>query len=289
MNMCKAEKYREISNIEQDYNEGALFSGWTTSWGLKIYAWYDMDNITFSFIEKGKKGKGESFDVSIPAKKNHYFDFLDFSHEILQDIRTPYDFIKVMEKEKTAGEKYPKRYRFTVGLNGEKMVGICNSSMEGKEYCINATIERDKKKTTVNIPISYYDIYEIADTFSKTYKKRERELQYLLERGIRNRDERIKETAALQVRDLAVMTTSELRKTDEGDYLVDARASDESIITIRITQAVIQKINEKRPDCFDLFADKVKKKQTKFRFSGKISRDDQRTEYIFEKFENGSK
>lgn len=287
--MNKDENYRDISNIEQDSREGLLFCGWTQKWGLKVYAWYEMDLITFSFIEKGKKGKGRSFDISIPAKKNYYFDFLDFSHEILQDIRTPYDFLKIMEEEKKAGEQYPKRYRFTTGSNGKKMVGICNSTSEGKEYCLNASITREGKTTVVNMPMSYYDIYELADAFSKTYKKRERALLYILESGIQNRDSRIKEAAEQQVTNLAVATTSGIHREENGDYIVEAITQDKTNITIRISQAAIHKINENKENCFELFKERVNKKQTEFRFSGKINKTDQTTEYIFERFENKHK
>lgn len=285
--MCKEEKYREISNIEQDCKEGLLFSAWTNKWGLKVYAWYGMDLVTFSFIEKGKKGKGKSFDVSVPAKKNYYFDFLDFSHEVLQDIRTPYDFVEIMEQEKADAELYPKRYRFTAGPGGEKTVGFCNSSTGGKEYCINASMTKDNKMTVVNMPLSYYDIYEMADAFAKTYKEREQELMSLLEQGIKNRSERIKNAAELQVYNLTVTTTSDLQKSDHGDYFINAKTSEGSDIVIRITQDAIHKINAKREDCFALFQERVSKKETTFRFSGRIHKDTRQTEYIFEKFENG--
>lgn len=191
-NNTQDKQYREVSYIEQQSDEGVLFEVWTTKWGLKVYPWYSMDKLRFSFIEKGAKGKGKSFDVSISTKRNGFFDFESLMHEVLHDIRTPYDFVTVLAKEKEAGEQYPKRYRFITGSNGEKSVGICNSSNGG--YCINGKTVKDGKAVFANIPCSYYDIYNIVTAYNETYEARRNELKGLLANGISNLEKRIKDS-----------------------------------------------------------------------------------------------
>ena len=278
--------YRQISNIEEDCKEGLLFCGWTTKWGLKVYSWYDKDLIKFSFIEKGKRGKGKSFDISIPAKKNYIFDFMDFSHEILHDIRTPYDFITVMKQEKKDGEKYPKRYKFISGSDGEKFLGFCNSSVEGREYCLNASAIKDGAKIVANIPMSYYDIYELIEAFVDTYKERVETLKKIRMDGIAARESNIKAaTTAQDVRGLEVTTTSEMEPQQDGEYLMRAVTKDQKEIAIRITQKAIEQMTLNRADCFQQFKQRVAEKPTDFKFSGKIIKRDGKIEYLFEQFE----
>lgn len=284
--MAKDFGYRETSNIEEDCQEGLLFCGWTNKWGLKVYPWYEKDLIIFSFIEKGKQGKGKSFDISIPAKKNYVFDFRDFSHEILHDINTPYDFVSIMEKEKTAGEKYPKRYKFIAGSNGEKSLGFCNSTIDGYEYCINASAVKDDKKVIVNMPMSYYDIYGMVVAFAETYREREQELGRILSHGIKSRDERIKSAAKMQqVSGLEVTTTSSLILQQNGDYRIEALTKDGEEIIICITQQAIDQMDAAREGCFQQFQKRTSEKRTEFTFSGKVIMKGSKKEYIFEQFD----
>ena len=282
--MNKDNNYREKSNIEADCEEGLLFCGWTNKWGVKVYAWYEKDLITFSFIEKGKQGKGKSFDVSVPAKKNYYFDFYDFMHEVLHDIRTPYDFVTCLEYEKAQEEKYPKRYKFISGTDGEKMVGFCNSSAEGREYCLNASAVKDGKKVVVNMPMSYYDIYELVEAFASTYKEREAQLKQLRIEGIALREERIK-TSPKTVTGLDVRTISNVEEQLDGEYTVGAVTNAGQEITIRFTKEAIQQMTKNRTDCFSQFCQRVEQRSTEFRFSGKTVYSDGKTEYLFEHFE----
>lgn len=182
--------YRTRSSIEESASEGVLFSAWTQTWGLKVTPWYSMDKVKFSFIQKGANGKGNSFDVCVNAKKDYSFDLTDFAHEVLHDIRTPFDFLQVMEQEAAAGEQYPKRYKFVTGSNGEKSIGVCNSKNGG--YCINASSVINGKRVFANIPCTYYDIYDILSTFMRTYENRSKEIETIRTNGIRNLEENYK-------------------------------------------------------------------------------------------------
>lgn len=185
-----ANEFREMSYAESSAKEGVLFSAWTQTWGLKVTPWYSMDRIKFSFIEKGAKGKGKSFDICINTMKDYSFDFMDLAHEVLHDIKTPFDFVTILAAEKQAGEKYPKRYRFVTGTNGEKSLGICNSTNGG--YCINAQTVIGEQKVYVNIPVSYYDIYDIVSRFYNTYLPRREKLKNMLSAGISSLEDNYK-------------------------------------------------------------------------------------------------
>lgn len=275
--------HRDISNIEEQYSEGELFRAWTNRWGLKVYPWYNMDLVKFSFIEKGKDGKGNSFNISIPAKKNYAFDFTDMCHEILQDIKTPFDFFEILKKEKEAGEQYPKRYKFISGSEGEKMLGFCNSKTEGM-YCINASTMKDGKKVVVTMPLSYYDIYEIATVFSETYQERREELKQILKKGIANTERRYKQAQATKsIEALEVTSTAQLERQQNGDYLLDAVTKAGDKIIIRITQRAIDQMNAAHKDCFEQFQKRTAEHETVFTFSGKIS-GTEKAEYMFEQF-----
>lgn len=282
--MGKGTGYRDISNIEADCAEGLLFCGWTNKWGVKVYPWYEKDLVTFAFIEKGKQGKGKSFDVSVPAKKNYIFDFADFAHEILHDVRTPYDFVSVMKSEREQGEQYPKRYRFSSGSDGEKSLGFCNSNLDGGEYCLNASAVKDGKKVIVNMPMSYYDVYELAEAFVETYKDRHEKLKKIRTEGIIARGERIKATTQRNVDDINVTTTEGVQSQPDGTYTVSAVTTAGEKVTIRFLEKTVDRLSAERKDCFPRFCQMAENKPVEFRFSGeKICRNGT-TEYIFERF-----
>lgn len=200
-------KFRTISYIEENYKDGVLFEAWSQEWGLKVYTWYSMDKLKFSFIDKGAKGKGKSFDICVNTIKNFAFDIETLKHEILHDIKTPYDFLTILKQEKDAGEKYPKRYKFITGSSGEKYVGICNSMKGG--LCINGKSVINGKPVYANIPCTYYDIYRIIQAYDETYAARRDELKEIRKKGIQNREDRIRENKERIEEDPEITTSSE--------------------------------------------------------------------------------
>lgn len=193
-NSNNEKKYREISPVEEDAREGLLFKSWKSDWGLKVSTWYGMDKIKFAFIEIGAGGKGRSFDVFMPTIKDDSVCFDNWAHDMLNDLGVQ-DIRAVLAAESKAGEKYPKYYKFITGDNGEKSIGICNSTKGG--YCINGSITRatGKKKADgspeyktdfANIAISYYDLRRIAERYMATYEERRAELEELRIQGIKD-------------------------------------------------------------------------------------------------------
>ena len=312
-------EYRDMSYAEEAARDGALFCTWTQTWGLKVYTWYDMDKLKFSFVEKGKNGKGKSFDVNVNVKKDGLMCFEILMHEILHDIRAPYDFVTVMGQEKAAGEKYPKRYKFVTGNKAEKSVGICNSSNGG--YCINGQgVTADGSKVFANIPVSFYDIYTIAQAFNETYESRRQELSKIREKGILDRNTRIKELHERVEEDAAVPAEAQAKKSEEkaaekkktpkadtasndkkpagihvrtisdisvmdnGDYTFGAAKDDETTIEVRVPKDVADTLNKDKNGMFDKFTKKVNTDGTDFTFTGKKVKTDAGVEYIFAGF-----
>lgn len=186
-----AEEYRNRSYAEENASAGVLFSAWTQKWGLKVYPWYGMDKIKFSFIEKGAKGKGNSCDICIHTIKDYAFTFEDLKHEVLHDIRTPYDFLQVMTQEKEhpvinpkTKSQIPGRYKFITGKNGEKYVGIMPSN-DGKGFVICGQAVINGKYVHPMLKVSYYDIYNIVKAYDETYEERRQELKKMRLDGIR--------------------------------------------------------------------------------------------------------
>ena len=299
--------YRRESYIEASVKEGLIFGpAWTQEWGLKVYPWYSMDKIKFSFIDKGASGKGKSFDVCVNTKKDYSFDFDTFMHEVLHDVRTPYDFLTVMAKEKNSGEKYPKRYKFITGENAEKSVGICNSTKG--EFCINGVSEVDGKKVYANIPCSYYDILNIVTVYKETYEKRRFKLKEMRENGIDNLEKLYREykpkvelepiTEAKQetVENMRIpneplllkaTTISKISKDNNtGHFFFTASLKednkDSTLIQIYVKNETVELIN-KNDNLFNKFINRVngRNEGTDFRFVG-IK--DINGNYIFQNF-----
>lgn len=264
--------YKTKSSAEEAAEEGLLFVGWTQTWGIKVTTWYSMDRLKFSFIQKGASGKGNSFDVCVNAKKDYAFDFLDFAHEVLHDIRTPFDFITIMQKEADAGEQYPKRYKFITGSNGEKSVGFCNSKNGG--YCINATSVVNGKKVFANIPVSYYDIYDIVSAFMETYEERRKELNEIRKKGIKRNEENYRkyqpeyeeyvpeEPKAEEKGTFAITTTSDIVESDNG-YEVDVLIDNQKSAKLSISREAAEKMEQKNK-MFTKFKAKIHKESVNF-------------------------
>lgn len=181
--MPNTNNYRTKSNVQERMENGYLFSTWTQTWGINIKPCYDMDKIRFSFIEKGKNGKGNSFNVDVPCKRDNVFDFINFAEEVLWDPSKPYKkcFIKVMAEEKNNGEKYPKRYNWRTGNNGEKSVGIANS-IKGNGFVICGN--NNTTNTHVMIPICDTALEDICVEFMETYTDRLNQLRSIRNNGI---------------------------------------------------------------------------------------------------------
>ena len=304
-------EYREISYIEESSREGLLFKAWTGTWGLKIYTWYSMDKIKFSFIEKGKSGKGNSFDVCVNAIKDCAMDFETLAHEVLQNIRTPYSF---------------------TGNKGEKSVGICNSQSGG--FCINGSSVVNGKPVHANVPVSYYDIYAIVDRYNRTYEKRRSELLDILTSGIEEKERIIAEshqkaeeegqTAETQqpmldetsatetakpesiapvkepakaikkattkadntkvANSIHVRTVSDIQQSSSGGYEFKAVKDNDDIISVTVPKEVADQLNSDKANLFTKFVNKANKDGADFSFTGKKKRTSTGVEYVFAAF-----
>jgi len=168
-----AEKKREESIIEEAAKDNELFRLWTQTWGLIVRPAYDIDKLKFSFIEKGTEGKGKSFDIYVECLKFGASCFDDWAYDILNDRRLE----KILAKEKQEGQKYPVYYKYVTGENGEKSVGIANST-KGDGYCINAC---GGDKTYANVPVSFHDLRKMAEAYKRSYRKRVAYLDQLRE------------------------------------------------------------------------------------------------------------
>lgn len=173
-------KYRDKSTTQERCEEGSLFKTWTQTWGVSIKPVYSMDKVRFEIIDRSKSGK--SFNVDVPAKKDNVLDFTNFCEEVLWSPDKPYKrmFVKVMAQELSDGVKYPKRYKWVTGFDGEKSVGFANSTKGG--YVLNA----NNGDLHVNIPLSDVAIEDICIEFMETYAKRLEELKTLRNKGMDN-------------------------------------------------------------------------------------------------------
>lgn len=161
------ENRRSVSMVQEQMEKNVLFELWTQTWGVKVYPWYAVDKLKFSFIEKGQEGKGKSFSICMDANREGINCFSNWAYDILHDRR----FESVLAAEAKNNEKYPKYYRYVTGDNAEKSIGVMNSSKGG--YCLNASIPGpDGKKIFANIPLGFHDLRILAERFERSYQTR---------------------------------------------------------------------------------------------------------------------
>lgn len=176
-----AKEYRTESYAEEAAKDNSLFSAWTRKWGLHIRPWYSMDKLKFSFVEVGKAGKGDSFDICMDVTKYGFPCFKKWVNDILSPASR---FERVLSNELKAGEQFPKYYKFVTGDKGDKSIGICNSKNGG--YVINASINKNGKRINANIPVDFGDLVIIAHNFLESYEERERELSLIRKNAEKN-------------------------------------------------------------------------------------------------------
>lgn len=185
--------HREVSLIEESMRNGLLFGeAWTKKWGFKVTPWYSMDKVKLSFIDVGKAGKGNSFDICISVKAPYHDDLMKLIVEMLPEeethVRPQAHFLDIMKYE--GANKVPEgqiRYHWRTGSNGEKNVYILNSSTDGTysgRFCVKGETNVNGKKVVAMIPISYYDLYDMAEAIWETYQIRLLELKKLRAEGI---------------------------------------------------------------------------------------------------------
>lgn len=319
----KRDEFRTVSYAEENAKAGLLFAAWTQKWGLKVYPWYSMDRIKFSFIEKGASGKGKSCDVCVNTVKDYAFTFEDFKHEFLHDIETPYDFLQTMAYEKEhpvknkAGVQMPGRYRFVTGKNGEKYVGIMPSS-DGKGYVICGQAVVNGTYVHPMIRVSYYDLYHIVKAYDETYEERRAELKALRLQGMKDvesgynradyeedapaaalpeestaettEETVVQESAPAEEKQEAkhhgihVTTISEIVKQGDGSYTLTVRKDDGTEAQMRIPGDVAGAINAKKNGLFDKFVAKVNRDGSNFWFTGAKRKTGGQIEYVFAEF-----
>lgn len=169
------ERSRNKSYIQQNAEKGAFMTLWGKTWGLSVYPAYSIDKVKFSFIEVGAEGKGKSFDIYVDTVRDGAQCFDNWAFDILNDRR----FERVLAEEAKAGNKYPVAYKFVTGENGEKGVGICNSTAAGK-YTFQGEIPgADGKKVYANVQCNFSDLRRLAENFVKSYEARREEIRNL--------------------------------------------------------------------------------------------------------------
>ena len=164
-------EYRTVSYVESAARDNSIFTAWTRKWGIHVRPWYAMDKLKFSFVDVGKAGKGDSFDICMDIVKYGFPCFKKWANDILSNNNR---FERVMDEELKAGEKYPKAYKYVTGEKADKTIGICNSSKGG--YVINASVVRNGKRIIANVPVDLGDLQILADAFRRTYEERERKI-----------------------------------------------------------------------------------------------------------------
>lgn len=158
---------RTLSYAEEAALDNSLFTVWTLNWGIKVHPWFNKDKLKFSFIEKGKAGKGKSFDIYMDIIKYGAPCWEKWSNDILSPSRR---FEAILATEQQRGEQFPKAYKFVTGTNGSKSIGFCNSKT-GK-YCLNARIPG----AIANIPLDFGDIMILAKSIEEAYTERKIQL-----------------------------------------------------------------------------------------------------------------
>ena len=165
------EKSKDKSYIQKSAEKGAFMTLWGKTWGLSVYPAYGIDKVKFSFIEVGAEGKGKSFDIYVDTVRDGAQCFDNWAFDILNDRR----FERVLAEEAKAGNKYPVAYKYVTGENGEKGVGICNSTAAGK-YSFQGEIPgADGKKVYANVQCNFNDLRRLAENFVKSYEARREE------------------------------------------------------------------------------------------------------------------
>lgn len=198
--MAKAS--RKISHIQEQMEQNAIYDSWTQNWGIRVYPAYGIDKLKFSFIEKGAQGKGKSFDIYVECLRDGAQCFDNWAYDILHG-----RLERALAAEKQAGEKYPKRYKYTTGESAEKSIGIMNSTNGG--YCINASVPgADNKKVFCNIPISFHDLRHIAERYLVSYQPRKNELEQIRARAAQEQAKWNKETSEEATVDSKPQTTT---------------------------------------------------------------------------------
>ena len=202
--------YREISYAEAAAKDNSLFSAWTRKWGMHVRPWYNMDKLKFSFVEVGKSGKGDSFDIYMDIIKYGFPCFKKWANDILSPSGR---FERIMNHERQQNEKYPKAYKYTTGEKGNKSIGICNSTNGG--YCINASISKDGKNVYANIPVDFGDLQILAQAFTDSYAEREIYLRELRKKSESEFSKHYEDTDT----STSVLEDAELIKSDNTDIM----------------------------------------------------------------------
>lgn len=289
-----SKEFRETSHLEDDAREGLLFQTWTGDWGLKIKPWYSMDKLIFAFIDKGASGKGNSFNVCVSVSRDCAACFEDWAADILgyipgrPNIRALRSMWKVLAEEAASGEKYPKTYKATTGENGEKSVGICNSTKGG--YCINASSVVDGKKVFANIPVTAYDLLRIAIRFEETYTTRREDIRDIRMKGIleassyagtQDKDDTSSPSPKEPAEKSSVETEKETVvnlfsvssvKEENGQKVFTARLNNDGVKGETDYKVVIPKDTRIPADKLQKFCEMAEKADVKFTFRGKDCR-----------------
>lgn len=106
---------------------------------------YERPSVIFSFVQKGKQGKG--FDVYMDMDRFDLWadDILDIAHTLKKSILA----------DKANKVTKPTEYIYTTGNNGSKNVGICASSLSNGFASIYGSSIVEGKKVYAYVPVDY--------------------------------------------------------------------------------------------------------------------------------------
>ena len=100
--------------------EGTFEASYGAEWFVKIKDALAIAKVVFSFVNKSN-AKEEHFDI--------YLDVNEFL-SLCNDFEN-HTAMRILAQEKANGEKYPKFYRFNLGENGGKSLGLSASDAPG--------------------------------------------------------------------------------------------------------------------------------------------------------------
>jgi len=136
----------------------------------------------------------------------------------------------ILALEKQSKEQYPKAYKYVTGEDGEKSIGICNST-KADAYCFNACIPENNKKVFANVQVSFHDLRHIAEQYVISYKHRREELEnsrLLAEQNLEEERKKYAESSASHKSSPPNISSSNSNSEQENTTPEDATPSEKT-------------------------------------------------------------
>ena len=110
----------ELKGREALAKEGTFEASYGAEWFVKVKDALAIAKVVFSFVNK-PNAKEEHFDIYLDVN-----EFLSLCSDFEEHLA-----LRILAQEKANGEKYPKFYRFNLGENGGKSLGLSASDAPG--------------------------------------------------------------------------------------------------------------------------------------------------------------